>query len=57
MSRIIPDRDTDKKKIVNLSQALQALQVTHTHTQGYPTTRSEGGNFGPERPQDFPQPY
>ncbi|XP_045566714.1 golgin IMH1 isoform X2 [Salmo salar] len=27
MSRIIPDRDTDKKKIVNLSQALQALQL------------------------------
>ncbi|XP_064797376.1 uncharacterized protein LOC135517207 isoform X2 [Oncorhynchus masou masou] len=26
MSRIIPDRATDKKKIVNLSQALQALQ-------------------------------
>ncbi|XP_024272108.1 golgin IMH1-like isoform X4 [Oncorhynchus tshawytscha] len=27
MSRIIPDRATDKKKIVNLSQALQALQL------------------------------
>ncbi|XP_041717233.2 golgin subfamily A member 6-like protein 22 [Coregonus clupeaformis] len=27
MSRIIPDRATDKKKIANLSQALQALQL------------------------------
>ncbi|XP_045077170.1 myosin-11 isoform X1 [Coregonus clupeaformis] len=27
MSRIIPDRATDKKKITNLSQALQALQL------------------------------